>query len=294
MAISNERNRWGQSYMQLDENRVEDKQSCSCVKDRRVRPFMDTSVSLTTLGLGPVCAGRAFAATFGCLDTLEASVNTQAPDSDLLRLWDAPVGKSVKVSECLWQLLCLARELSRRTGGLFDAVATGSGGSALWSDIDLPGPGFIRLRRRLRVDFGGIIKGYAVDLAVRVLGEMGVRRGIVEVGGVMRGFGPQEWRVHYHLDDDTQPLPVPLVNGALAHGGCSTTGLYDPRTGIMHSGQEWPGLRLLVRAGSAVLADGLSKVAMLAPAQAYSLLPHLGAHAVVMTRDGVQAFEYAS
>lgn len=280
--------------MQLDENRVEGKQSCSCVKDRRVRPFMNTSVGLTALGLGPVCAERTFAATFDCLDTLEASVNTQASDSDLLRLWDAPVNKPVQVSECLWQLLCLTRELSRRTGGLFDAVATGSGGRAHWADIDLANRGFIRLRRRLRVDFGGIIKGYAVDLAVRMLGEMGVKRGIVEVGGVMRGFGPQEWRVYYQLEDSTQPLPVPLVNGALAHGGCSTTSLYDPRSGIMHSGQEWPGLRLLVRADSAVLADGLSKVAMLAPAQAYSLLPNLGAHAVVMTRGGVQAFEYAS
>lgn len=255
---------------------------------------MHTQIALTSLGLGEACAKRAFALAFECVEALEERLSTRVAGSELMRLWDAKASVPLRVSDCLWQLLRLSNELAFRTDGLFDAVAAGSAGSARWTDMDLSVRGYVTLRRRLRIDLGGLVKGYAADIAVQALCEAGVRRGIVDVGGVMRGFGQQEWRVQYHLDDGAQPLPIPLIDGALAGCGSSARTLYDPKSNIVHSGREWPDLRLLVRAPTATLADGLTKVALLAPAKAHCLLPKLGAAAAVLTPEGAHSLAYAS
>ncbi|NVJ97764.1 MAG: FAD:protein FMN transferase [Alphaproteobacteria bacterium] len=280
--------------MNLDHGQMEGFRGCRCQKHRHARPFMGKSIAITTLGLGEACARRAFALAFECTDALAARLDTRGSDSELMRLWDAPAGFPVKVSDSLWHLLKLANEIAFRTDGLFDIAATGSGGCAHWTDVDLSTRGYVRLRKPLRLDVGGLVKGYAADIAVQALREMGAKRGMVDTGGVMRAFGPQEWRVQYHLECGAQPLPVPLAEGALAGGGQPSGGLYDPRTDVLHSGHEWAAIRLMVRAGTASLADGLAKVAMLAPSRAQALLPQIGASVAMLTKEGAHALDYAS
>ncbi len=50
----------------------------------------------------------------------------------------------------------------------------------------------------MQLDFGGIAKGYAVDLAVARLRELGIGSAIVNAGGDLRAFGrhgDRPWRV---------------------------------------------------------------------------------------------------
>jgi thiamine biosynthesis lipoprotein len=52
--------------------------------------------------------------------------------------------------------------------------------------------------RAVQLDFGGIAKGYALDIACSTLRNMGVDNAIVNAGGDLRAFGshgPRPWRI---------------------------------------------------------------------------------------------------
>ena len=52
-------------------------------------------------------------------------------------------------------------------------------------------PTSVRYRRPgVKIDLGGIAKGFAVDRAVDVLQEHGLTRGLVNAGGDLAAFGP--------------------------------------------------------------------------------------------------------
>ncbi|MBX3734260.1 MAG: FAD:protein FMN transferase [Verrucomicrobiae bacterium] len=115
----------------------------------------------------------------------------------------------------------------RRTGGVWEAR------------LGLPG---------MRLDLGGIAKGYALDEAARTLRHLGVRRFLVAGGGdLVAGGAPpgtRGWRVQVGVfDDPRSPAPrhVRIRNEALATsgdtfqrvevGGRRFSHIVDPRTG---------------------------------------------------------------
>jgi len=65
-------------------------------------------------------------------------------------------------------------------------------------DIQISGLQLTSSNPAVQLDFGGIAKGYAVDLAVARLRELGISNGIVNAGGDLRAFGrhgDRPWRV---------------------------------------------------------------------------------------------------
>jgi FAD:protein FMN transferase len=65
-------------------------------------------------------------------------------------------------------------------------------------DIRIDGLQLTSDNRFVQLDFGGIAKGYAVDLAVARLRELGIGSAIVNAGGDLRAFGrhgDRPWRV---------------------------------------------------------------------------------------------------
>src|SRR5262249_43137191 len=78
----------------------------------------------------------------------------------------------------------------------------------------------------VKVDLGGIAKGFAVDRAVDALHRHGVAEGLVNAGGDLRVFGPRSHVVD--VRDPRQPVSplyrVALRNAALA----SSAGRFDP------------------------------------------------------------------
>jgi thiamine biosynthesis lipoprotein len=73
-----------------------------------------------------------------------------------------------------------------------------------WRDIELLDDHCIRYRRALRVDLGGIAKGFAVDLAVCALTACDIEDVLVNAGGDLRVAGPRAHGVH--LRNPTEPL----------------------------------------------------------------------------------------
>ena len=66
------------------------------------------------------------------------------------------------------------------------------------SDIRIEGLTLYSANPAVQLDFGGIAKGYAIDIACRLIREAGVENAIVNAGGDLRAFGShgeRPWRI---------------------------------------------------------------------------------------------------
>jgi thiamine biosynthesis lipoprotein len=193
-------------------------------------------------------------------------------------------------------MLRIANDIAYRTDGIFDVVAAGTGGAAEWTDLDLSLPGAIRMRKKLRLSLGGLARGFAVDLAVQALKEMGAGAGLVDIGGCIRAFGQRAWRVDYGTTYDlatasTSPgIPVVVHDSAIAGIGSmfDRVTLVDPHRKQVSSTQGWVDHNLLVRAKSCAVADALTKVSALNMEESTQLLMPFGADAITLSRTGAE------
>jgi len=195
-------------------------------------------------------------------------------DSELSRLSQSSgQGKAVVVSPDLWAVLSRAQALAERTEGAFD-VTVGPYVN-LWRKArrDKALPSAERLARarasvgyrnvrlepaartvelmvpNMRLDLGGIAKGYAIDEALEVLLKQGIRSALVSGGGDLAVTaappGRKGWRIEVApLDVEGAPPPrfVWLTFRAMATsgdvfqrleiGGQRYSHIVDPRTGI--------------------------------------------------------------
>jgi len=82
--------------------------------------------------------------------------------------------------------------------------------------LDLPG---------MRIDVGGIAKGYAVDSAIRVLKEAGIQNALINAGGDIYGVGTppgkESWRIGIRHPRDRADLlgVIELKDKAVATSG---------------------------------------------------------------------------
>jgi thiamine biosynthesis lipoprotein len=111
----------------------------------------------------------------------------------------------------------------------------------------------------LSLDLSGIAKGYAVDAVARLLEELGIRHGLVEIGGecVGRGVRPDfdPWWVELETPPGVAlpPLRVALHEMAVASSGNYIRGWHtiDPRNGLPVTGDT----SVSVLHESAMMAD---------------------------------------
>jgi thiamine biosynthesis lipoprotein len=146
----------------------------------------------------------------------------------------------------------------------------------------------------VKIDVGGIAKGYAVDRAVEALQRHGITDGIVNAGGDLRAFGPRPYAVD--IRDPRQPertiFRVFLRNGALA----SSAGRFDPMrsrqalaTAVIDPATAMPAMAIsgaTVCAPCCMLADALTKVVMNAGEDAGTVLEYYGADALFVSSQG--------
>lgn len=66
------------------------------------------------------------------------------------------------------------------------------------ADIRIDGLRLQTTNSSVQLDFGGVAKGYAIDLAIRELRELGIENAIVNAGGDLRAIGSKDgeaWRI---------------------------------------------------------------------------------------------------
>jgi len=146
----------------------------------------------------------------------------------------------------------------------------------------------------MKVDLGGIAKGFAVDRAVETLRRHEVTEGLVNAGGDISTFGARSHAVD--IRDPRQPghpmCHVALHNAALA----SSAGRFDPvrsryalKSDVIDPATAMPVWAIVgatVCAPSCIIADALTKVVMNGGEGVASLLKHYGASALFVSQQG--------
>lgn len=219
---------------------------------------------------------------FDRITRVHVLMNPHGADSDLDRIRKEAHRRAVQVHPWTYRVLRLARLLWQASAGAFDVTLGRDGAST--ADLLLLGGNRLRSRRALRIDLGGIAKGFAVDQAVAALRRAGASQGCVNAGGDLRLFGEAEQLVRVRLPGRPD-LALPLVR-ARERAFATSASYFGALHTDVRSGQKLRGnYSITIGASTCVLADALTKpVAALGPSA--SLLNRFGANAYLLDGKG--------
>ena len=228
-----------------------------------------------------------FRAAFSIVEHVHCCMSPQNPRSDVSRIGREAHFRAIRVDVHTYAVLELALAMSADSGGVFDPTIARSRGCLQAIVLE---PRFrVRATEPVAVDLGGIAKGYAVDCAVAALRDAGASAGVVNAGGDLRVFGDAYWhdvRVRHPARPAVTLSLCALRDHALATSAAYFAGtIVDPRTRrarrLRHS--------VTVVAPTCAIADALTKVVALAPADAPRVLERYQAQAVVLEANGEAA-----
>jgi thiamine biosynthesis lipoprotein len=287
------------------------------------QPHMGTLFQIIVYAPDDETAQKAATDAFARIASLNAIMSDYDNTSELMRLCAQAGGPPVPVSAELFFVLSKAQEVSRQSDGAFD-VTVGpvvklwrtarkqrklpdakklAEARALvgWRNIrlDKDKRTVQLLKPGMKLDLGGIAKGYAADEALAVLKKHGIERALVAAGGDIAVSGPPPgahgWKVAI-LPLRGEKDPGRLI---LHHAAVSTSGdaeqyveidgkryshIVDPRTGIGLLGRM--GATVVARRG--IDADSLTKVvAVLGPEKGIKIIEAKeGVSARMVTKKG--------
>jgi FAD:protein FMN transferase len=213
-------------------------------------------------------AEAAIASVFADMKRIDLLMSTWKPDTQLARVNRDASQRPVQVDAELFELIRIALEYSAATQGAFDVTYASVGYLYDFKKGVHPGSEVIKgalpavnyrnvkldARRRtvhftrpgMRIDLGGIAKGYAVDRGIELLRKAGFERAMVNSGGDTRIVGDRfgkPWVVGIRNPDDQSKsfLRMPLTDAAIStsgdyeryfdEGGVRYHHIIDPKTG---------------------------------------------------------------
>ena len=205
----------------------------------------------------------------------EQTLSRFLPDSELSQL-NQQAGTPLAASDLLYDVLATALTAARATEGVYDLALLDQliqlGYDRTFDDLPkvrfdpiIPGePGgrwrgikvdpirrSVTLPSGIKLDFGGIAKGMAVDAALEHLHQKGINSALVNAGGDLAVLGlphiADQWPVA--VPGREQFWAIPLVSGAIATSGIAHRHwwqgktlrhhILDPRTGLPAQSDLW-------------------------------------------------------
>jgi thiamine biosynthesis lipoprotein len=288
---------------------------------QREEPIMGTKVAVELWADSAAAADGALTAAMAEMHRIDALMSHYKPDSQLSAINAGAANAPVQVDPELFDLLQKALDFSRLTEGAFDityasvgylydyrrhihpdaaAIATALPGIN-WRHLELdPVRHTVHFQRPgMRIDLGGLAKGYAVDRVVALLQARGITHAYVQAGGdsyVLGDHRGRPWMVGIrHPDDkDRVVLKMPLADVAMStsgdyeryfdENGIRYHHIIDPKTGRSASKVR----SATIIGPNATMTDGLSKTAfVLGPVKALEILERIpGIDAVLVAPDG--------
>jgi FAD:protein FMN transferase len=284
------------------------------VSDRilRARPLLGTFVEIEVAGAQAEAMQPVVNAAFQAIADVHRLMSFHEPDSDVSRLNREAGFRPIRVHAWTFEVLEAAVEMHRRSKGIFDitvAPALQAMGllprlnhdapivtQAQWFDaIELLPGQRVRFRHAgVRIDLGGIAKGFAVDRALEVLRDFDIPSGLVNAGGDLAALGSEPQTIHIRDPRDPRRVicSVEVAGEALASSAprfdpfqsADTTGsaIIDPATG--EPAHAIAGT--IVCAPSCMVADALTKIVMISGTGSLALLEHYRASALLVSTDG--------
>lgn len=270
---------------------------------------MGTPCSIQLYAPSQAKAERAIQAIVSDIQRLELKYSRYREDSFLSEINRcAAQGGQIKVDPETAGLLDYAATCYRESDGLFDITsgilryvwdfksgqlpAEGLIEATLarvgWSRLNWNAPLLEFPVAGMELDFGGVVKEYAVDRSVSLCWDAGIRHGMINLGGDIRIVGPHAdgspWRVG--IQHPRQPgsllRTIQLSSGGLASSGdyerCIT--LHGIRYGhVLNPKTGWPVRRMAavsVIGELCVIAGSASTIGMLKEEHASEWLQNLG------------------
>jgi FAD:protein FMN transferase len=255
------------------------------VRREYIELHMGVAVRIVLYAADDGTTRRAARAAYARIAQLEEIMSDYRPQSEVRRL-ATRAGADVPVSEPLYAVLARALELARLSDGAFDptvgpfvelwraarrtgrlperATLDSAAARVGWRHVHLdPAARSVRLDvADMRIDLGGIAKGYILDQARTELRRHGVTRALLEAGGDISAGDPPPGRAGWRVEG----MPG---GGALANAAVSTSGdseqfviiagvryshVVDPRTGLGLTSRR----QATVVAPDGATADGLA------------------------------------
>ena len=297
--------------------------SSASVIAKRAQMHMGTLVTVTAVAFDTKVGNRAVQAAFDEIKRLEQLLSTWRSDSELSQVNAEAGRRPVKVSRETFEVVGRSLEMARLTHGGFN-IALGPAIEAWsvterqqilddhtleqlkllvdWTNIQLDQKAqtIYLPRKGMRLDVGGVGKGYAADRAVEVMKRAGIKGGVVALSGDIKAFGMFPERTGFPVG-----IRHPRDEGALIgmidlqDEAISTAGDYErffERDGIRyhhildpHTLQPARGCQsVTVIAKEGVMADGLDTgIFVLGPKNGMALVEQLpDVEAIIVDANG--------
>jgi thiamine biosynthesis lipoprotein len=283
--------------------------------------IMGTAIRVELWADDKAAGEAAIAAVMTEMHRVDREMSPYKPESELSRINREAAKHPVPISQEMFDILSRSIEFSKLSGGAFDITFSSVGYMYDYrrhikptdKEIEqaLPGIDYRHIlldakkrtvkfaRPGVRIDLGGIGKGYAVDNGIALLKKRGITQAIVTAGGdsrVLGDRGGRPWMVGIRdpRRKDNMVAVIPLINSAI-----STSGDYEryfeadgiryhhilnPKTGRSTTGVH----SVSVIGPDATTTDGLTKpVFILGPEKGLRLIESIpGVDAVIIDADG--------
>ena len=201
--------------------------------------------------------------SFKLVDSINIVCSDYDSSAELYKLQFAAVGKPIKVSSMLMELLCTSSQAYKDADGSFDITVGPL--SRLWRNarksqifptatainearksigfnkvqLDSNAQKITFLQPNMQLDMGAIAKGYAADKVLALLKSFGITNALVDAGGDMVAFGmpPQKkgWTIGINVPGQQEKLlerKLVLSNKAVATSG-------DAFQYLLHEGKKY-------------------------------------------------------
>jgi FAD:protein FMN transferase len=244
---------------------------------------MGTFVALEAHAHSEQVAERALAQAWEAVTGVERVMHPDRHGSDLALLASCPGEAAIRVHPWTWEVLSLCRDLHAATGGAFDPCLEEQPGRL--GDVVLTPPCLVQPLSRVRIDLGGIAKGFAVDRALQAMREAGCSAGLVNAGGDLAVFGALTRTVHCGVA--ARGATFELSNGAIASTDTAAADRPPQHRGYYHGSARRARVcgQAVVMAPHAVWADALTKCALLlSSSELEALLARAGARVLFCAR----------
>ncbi|MDD5328145.1 MAG: FAD:protein FMN transferase [Phycisphaerae bacterium] len=292
------------------------------------REVMGTFVRIVAVAADSDTAEMCVEVGLAEVERIDGLMSRYKSDSDVSELNREGFSRVVKVSQSTYEVLRRSIEFSKLSGGAFDVTVgplmelwhLAGEANTLPTDAELEqvhsrvGYGKLIMDANeesirfaaegMRVDLGGIAKGYAIDKAVEVMRKAGAAGGMVDIGGEIKCFGlpsagQKNWRVGLQdpneakdgFDAGTPLLVLDLTDVTVATsghyrrfvtiGGKRYSHIVNPGSG--HSSESLSSITIICP--SAIDADALATaVAVMGKEKGLALIESLpGAEAILIT-----------
>lgn len=253
------------------------------------------------------------------LDSLNMILSDYDKDSELSQLsLTSGSGRWVQVSDAIWEILTFSDELSQESQGAFDitigplskiwrrAIRRGEYPDEIHLSAAKAKVGFnlidydreeqaVRLNQEgMRLDLGGIAKGYAIGELYTFLEEHGIASALVDGGGdMMIGYPKPDgssWSIRIEGRDQAFQLHQQAIacSGStyqkLDHKGQSFSHIVDPKTGLGMQNLS----SVCIVAKDAMVADALASTLSIVHEIDELILKYYEAHVVYMDETSIK------